>query len=161
MTVDQLGSLGEIIGALATVATLAYLAVQIRANTRMMRVQTRHVSHQLNVQIFTSIAQSPQLAGVFRRGLAGFQSLEPDEQIQFMFVIGQYFVNLENSYNDATLGIKSDADLEREWRGASPILNSPGGRAVWEAVATGYSEDFRVFVQSKLSVREDRSPSAA
>ncbi len=161
MTIQDLGSVGEFVAAIATLATLVYLALQIRANTRMMRVQTRHVSHQLNVHIFTSIAQSPQLAGVFRRGLAGFQSLEPDEQIQFMFVIGQYFINLENSYNDAKLGIKSDADLEREWRGASPTVNSPGGRAVWEAIATGYSEDFRVFVQSKLSVREDRSPSAA
>jgi len=33
MTISELGSLGEIIGAAATVATLLYLAAQIRANT--------------------------------------------------------------------------------------------------------------------------------
>ena len=33
MTISELGSVGELIGAIATVATLMYLALQIRANT--------------------------------------------------------------------------------------------------------------------------------
>ena len=33
MTISELGSIGELIGAVATVATLLYLALQIRANT--------------------------------------------------------------------------------------------------------------------------------
>ena len=37
MTIDQLGSLGEIIAAVATLATLAYLAAQIRQSTRATR----------------------------------------------------------------------------------------------------------------------------
>ena len=36
MTIDQLGSIGEIVGAIATVPTLAYLAVQILQNNRLM-----------------------------------------------------------------------------------------------------------------------------
>ena len=34
MTLQDLGSIGELVGALATIATLVYLAIQIRANTR-------------------------------------------------------------------------------------------------------------------------------
>ena len=37
MSIQDLGSIGELIAALATVATLAYLAVQIRQNTRALR----------------------------------------------------------------------------------------------------------------------------
>ena len=33
MTISELGSIGELIGAIATVPTLLYLAFQIRANT--------------------------------------------------------------------------------------------------------------------------------
>jgi hypothetical protein len=36
MTIMELGALGEFVGAIAVVATLAYLAVQIRQNTRSM-----------------------------------------------------------------------------------------------------------------------------
>ena len=38
MNWDAIGAVGEIIGALAVVVTLAYLAVQIRASTRETEV---------------------------------------------------------------------------------------------------------------------------
>ncbi len=37
MTIQDLGSLGELIAAVATVATLVYLALQIRQNTHTLR----------------------------------------------------------------------------------------------------------------------------
>ena len=37
MTIQDLGSIGEAVGAIATVATLIYLAVQIRRNTRAVQ----------------------------------------------------------------------------------------------------------------------------
>ena len=40
MTLQELGSLGELLGALATIATLAYLATQIRQNTKAARVSS-------------------------------------------------------------------------------------------------------------------------
>ena len=36
MTIMELGAIGEFVGAIAVVATLAYLAIQIRQNTRAM-----------------------------------------------------------------------------------------------------------------------------
>ena len=33
MTIQDLGSIGEVVGAIATVATLIYLAIQIRSHT--------------------------------------------------------------------------------------------------------------------------------
>ena len=52
MNWDAIGAVGEIVGALAVVVTLAYLAVQIRQNTRMMQREAhldriRHVADPL------------------------------------------------------------------------------------------------------------------
>ena len=151
MTIEQVGSIGEIIGALATLATLVYLAVQIRGNTRMMRSQTRHVAHQLNEGPSTLIAQNPQMAGVFRRGTADINALDPDEQTQFVFLIALYFTNFHNSYGEVELGIESEADLESHWIGPSLVFQSSGARAVWEMISVSYPEDFQAYVQSKLS----------
>ena len=41
MTIIELGALGEFVGAIAVVVTLAYLAVQIRQNTRAMEESRR------------------------------------------------------------------------------------------------------------------------
>ena len=40
MTIQDLGSLGELIAAVATIATLVYLAMQIRQNTKQVRAST-------------------------------------------------------------------------------------------------------------------------
>ncbi len=37
MTIQDWGAIGEIIGAIATIATLIYLATQIRQNTRALQ----------------------------------------------------------------------------------------------------------------------------
>ena len=37
MTLDQMGNVGEVVAALATVATLIYLAGQLRQNTRALK----------------------------------------------------------------------------------------------------------------------------
>ena len=41
MSIMELGALGEFVGAIAVVVTLAYLAVQIRQNTRAMEESRR------------------------------------------------------------------------------------------------------------------------
>ena len=41
MTITELGSLGEFIGALAVLVTLIYLVLQIRQNTQSIRSQSR------------------------------------------------------------------------------------------------------------------------
>ena len=46
MTLQDLGSIGELVGAAATVATLIYLAVQIRANTGAMRSAAAQSVHE-------------------------------------------------------------------------------------------------------------------
>ena len=52
MNWDAIGAVGEIVGAIAVVVTLAYLAIQIQQNTRMMRREAhldrvRHIADPL------------------------------------------------------------------------------------------------------------------
>ena len=152
MTIEQFGSIGELVGALATVATLAYLAVQIRANTRMMRTQASHVSQAQNSQLAMGIARDQQLAGIFRRGLASFDSLEPDEQIQFVFLFSQFLSTAELVFRDVENGVSDPPAFERAWSSIRPLVRTPGGRAFWERQGRpSYPSDFCSFVESDLS----------
>lgn len=49
MTIQDLGSIGELVAAIATIATLAYLAVQVRQNTRSLRSSAFQAIFQLMV----------------------------------------------------------------------------------------------------------------
>ena len=55
MTIQDLGSIGELIAAIATVATLVYLAVQLKQNTRALRSQTfQQSSMDMSCLLYTS-----------------------------------------------------------------------------------------------------------
>ena len=41
MTIQDLGSIGELVAAMATLGTLIYLALQIRQNSQTVKAQTR------------------------------------------------------------------------------------------------------------------------
>ena len=59
MTIQDLGSIGELVAALATVATLAYLAIQIRQNTLQLEQSTlagrAAAYHQANEQSWLAV----------------------------------------------------------------------------------------------------------
>ena len=163
MTIQDFGSIAEVVGAVATVATLAYLAIQIRANTRMMRAQAMRAALSDNAQFSMAIAQSPQLADVFDRGLASFESLTASERWQFTMVFSQIVGVLEGVYNDAKFGIVDQAHLERSTTAMSLLLQTPGGKSYWRVFSAqgAYSEEFRSFVDSKLDDKSRPTPGNA
>ena len=153
MTIQDLGSLGEIVGALATIITLAYLAIQIRANTRMMATQSRHRTEEISSRYNMALAQDPQLADLFRRGLGGTESLTPTEQVQFSFLFGRILAAVETAFDDFETKVSDRAGFDRHINGVLPLLRSPGGRSYWRDFRErgGYRPSFRSYIDSELS----------
>ena len=67
MTIEQLGSLGEFIGAVAVMITLAYLAVQIRHAKEIFTIETRRNRGDRLVQFFSNEVTSPYLAPILEK----------------------------------------------------------------------------------------------
>ena len=86
MTIQDLGSIGELVAAIATIATLVYLAIQIRANTTALRLESRGRLHAGGMTHASVIGGSPQAADVFTRGLGDYHGLAPAEATQFQFL---------------------------------------------------------------------------
>jgi len=83
MTIQELGSLGELIAAIATVVTLIYLATQIRHNNKALAEAT---SGQLNASyssINSRISSDAEFAELFIRGRKDIGSLDPVELERF------------------------------------------------------------------------------
>ena len=89
MTIQDWGSLGELIAAVATVATLIYLALQIRANTIVSKAEARRATRVAAGGVSLAIVENGEVARIFRAGLGDPSKLEPEEWIRFSFLIGQ------------------------------------------------------------------------
>lgn len=67
MTIEQLGSLGELISAMAVLATLVYLSVQIRQAKDMFTIETRRNRADRLVQFFGNEVNSPYLGPILQK----------------------------------------------------------------------------------------------
>jgi len=87
MTIQDLGSLGGFVAATATVATLVYLSVQIRATNRLARAEaSRSRISDLN-RLNASFAADPAFRTEFRLGSAGSarDQIDPGERMLLDF----------------------------------------------------------------------------
>ena len=131
MNIQDLGSLGELIAAIATVATLLYLAIQIRFNTSVAlsdaetELQTRWNA------MLSEWSGSTTSANVIRRGMADFELLSRDEQLVF----NGYLSNLVNLHRIAARmhekNLVKDDLLDSASFVVVSVLKTPGGAAWW------------------------------
>ena len=82
-TAQLLGNFGEFFGAIAVVATLGYLAVQIRQNTESERLAQEFNSNHYFNQLRNLVASDSELADIELRGLHDISSLTPLERHRF------------------------------------------------------------------------------
>jgi hypothetical protein len=80
-------SFAEIAAALATISTLVYLAIQIRANTTVQKAEARRAIQDTTNDYSSIIGQSKETAKVFTDGLMRFDTLDEYERMQFFFLM--------------------------------------------------------------------------
>ena len=105
MSIQDWGAIGEIIGALAVVASLIYLAVQIRQNTRQISLSlesTKLAAFERNVESGNRTREilitDPDLADLFLRGVSGFADLRSTEKFRCDMLFRNLFSSLQGGY---------------------------------------------------------------
>jgi len=79
MNWEAIGAVGEVIGAIAVVATLGYLIIQIRQNTRELQHSSSWAINQGLNQINQNIIENPDQIETFHRALGGLEDLTNTE----------------------------------------------------------------------------------
>jgi hypothetical protein len=125
VTLQDLGSLGELIAAVATVATLIYLAVQIRQNTRALgHAADRAVLEDAN-NWRGNLIQNPEVAELYRKGLRDPDALDPIEKLRFRMLLDALFSTWLYMFRTDHHARKSSERYIRD------TLARPGGAQYW------------------------------
>lgn len=108
MTIQQLGSVGEFVAAIATLVTLAYLAFQIRQNTRVSRAELTKDLFLASRTALLDIAASESLARLAAPQLDGEAEIEAFRAYQltnsFFRLYELYFNLAQQDLLDASIG---------------------------------------------------------
>ncbi len=153
MTIQDLGSLGELIAAVATVATLVYLAAQIRQNTRALRSSSFHgVTDSFN-QVNMRVANDESLARIFRLGSEDLAQLTDDERVRFGFMFLSAFRVFETLYYQDIQQIGESQLWEAEKTTMVALLSGSGARGWWDSNPLSFTPSFRAFVGREILPR--------
>ena len=151
MTIQDLGSIGELIAAVATVATLIYLATQIRASTLVSKAEARRESRKAADAANLAVVQNGEVAHIFLTGLGEPSKLDPEEWVRFAFLLGGLLTATGAVYDEISAGILTeDLPINQEFM-VKMFLGTPGGQKYWKQFAGGYSKGFREYVDRILA----------
>ena len=112
MNWDAIIAFSEVIGVIAIIATLIYVAAQIRQNTSIARATIIHATNTEAMRIPELIAQDAELAIIYRKGMSG-QSLDGADLERYIALVEMYVMWLEDveSQFEANLYFRAD-DLD-------------------------------------------------
>ena len=141
MTIQDLGSIGEIIAAAATIITLLYLAIQLRASNRLARASaSRAPNSDLNA-INATFGVDPVFRRVWRRVMAGAvrPEIAPDERTLVDF----YMISVTNVYEQLAREMRSGVvGAEAFDFGATGLFKLPYYRTSWALYRDYLSSEF-------------------
>jgi hypothetical protein len=150
MNWEMVGAIGEILGAVGVIVTLAYLAIQLRANTLAMRQAAEREAFDGSRILLAQLSGDADLARIVRTGLNGMDALNADEAMRF----GTWI--LSNTYNWLRVhsfekdGIVEVGLAEATRRVRQDVVRTPGYRQWFELRKHWLAEDFRRAIESDM-----------
>ena len=153
MNWEAIGAIGEVLGAIAVLVTLAYLAIQIRQNTQAMRVTAMGTLHDLHV---VTEKNEPYVASLMK--LQGNEHLDPVERVvaveRFLTIVRAF----ERLWVQQQMGAVEPEQFERQIDLLRWTLSLPQTRKMWAELAPNFSPGFQTIVEAEV-LAADAPPS--
>ncbi len=155
MNWDFAAVIAQIIGALAVVISLVYLAQQIRTQTRESRLNaTRELAQDFR-NLVAEVSLDEKLFALFRRSLTDYENLSEEERARIhMYFYSRIFglheqvhLHLRHKNIDTTF-------LESIQNRFSELIQTQGFKAWWRRNSYIYTAEFQEYVGKITSVNE-------
>lgn len=140
----------QIIAAAAVVASLLYLARQLRQAERIQRATMQQGRADRIAQASLAIA-NPELARIYQKGIAGDPELSHEEFTQWMMLCRAVFLSGEDSFLQHEAGLLTESAFATYVAGLKFFISMPGARAAWKLSEDQFGSDFRSFGNAVLA----------
>ncbi len=147
---NALGDIGDFVGGIAVLITLAYLATQVRQHTAALRTASRqdlssayrfHNQHLLD----------PQVSEVYAVGLRNYPDMTPAQKRTFAHAINDHALFLQNAfalYQSGSLGIENHTPYLTWFAYA---VAKPGGSVRWHETKGFYNAALVSSIDARLA----------
>lgn len=152
MNWDAIGAIGEILGAAAVVASLVYLASQIRISNRLSRIESRERADDAFARFNSLLVTDPELMNTWQLGLSNPSKLSEVDRARCVHLFAQLLHMLRVQYMRAH-DLGQVEELTRIDGVIGLYAQSPGFGELWEdsGVRHNWEPVFQDAVQRNLN----------
>ncbi len=156
MTITELGSIGELIGAILVLVTLIYLAIQLRANNDIAKVSGhRDLIKQFND--WYREMEDQALVEILIKGSSEFSQLSSQEQLKFDSFLHRYLHICEQAAYMGRGKFIPQGSYDA-FMFAAVAMTSHGAREWWNESKLTYAADFVTMIEKVREQHPDISP---
>ena len=145
MTLEQASLIAQIVSAVAVIASLIFVGVQLKQATAAVRASSSEAHAALYTELVHSIIDHPDFARIWSIGLTDPKALSEEEWVRFVAYSSALFRQYETS---RVQWLKGRLDAEH-WhtieKQAISFGDMPGLKAAWKVRRHWYSRDFRAW----------------
>ena len=140
------GAIGEVVGAVAVVLSLVYLAAQVRVQTRESKLAAMH---DISVGFRDVLDRFTSESDLFVSANNDWEKLTEAQRVRFMGLAAQYFLCWEEAFLQHEEGRLQDRNWNSIRRYFLNGLGAPSMQRAWNIRKTYYDSSFVKFVDSQ------------
>jgi hypothetical protein len=147
MTLEEAAFVSQIVSAIAVAASLVFVGVQMRQNTKAVRASTSQ-AHSANYHEIVAHLIDGAFAEVWRRGAAEPSALTETERVQFLAFASTLYRFYEASRVQWQRGNLDDEHWHTIEQQAVSLAGLPGVKYWWTLRRQWHSAEFREWLES-------------
>lgn len=151
MNWEAVGAIGEIVGAIAVIATLIYLAIQIRDSAQASRSAAVTDATGGIQAWYQELGSNPQAAELFLHGMSNPDALSQQDQFQFLMLVHGIFLGFQRSYFLSQAGTLDVGLRDSIGTAVHAVNHLPGIHFYWRQRKVFFQPEFVAWVEDLLS----------
>lgn len=146
---DALGAVGELVGAVAVLITVGYLAVQIRQNTRALESSALTALHDVHVLTENNEHYNSLILKTLRN-----EALTDEERLQMVERFYTIMKGFEVLWAQQQLGAISHDQFNQHLDLTRWALTAPVTRRMWAELSSTFAPEFQAAIENKVLAAE-------
>ncbi len=157
MTLENINYVAQTIGVVAILASLIFLAIQVRHNAATTRAQVHQQISDAFTAYLETMANHSAVVFAGTTSKQGMDALSDEELLRFSFIMAGLFKIWENAFYQHRSGFLD----ERTW--ASNVVwmmtwfHMPGTQTWWRVRKNLFATEFQTFLEASASPGEQQS----
>ena len=151
---EQLAYAADIFGVILVVASLIYVAQQVRQNTSMMRSAAASGFVELDFILSNSMIENRDVAEIWVRGESDFGAMDEVDRARMLVFERRALEAWQHNFYMHQEGLFPDYKWEQQKWLVRNFGRRQSVRAAWKAFGTGYGAEFQEFMEQQFAIAD-------